>query len=73
MRRKKRQHSSRSWEQSSRYDGLDLPDDEFDYEDFVAREFGGDKRRLLSGLKWYWWLTAVALIFVFALFGLRFF
>ena len=23
------------------YDGLDLPDDEFDYDEYVAREFGG--------------------------------
>ncbi len=25
-------------------DGLDLPDEEFDYEDFVAKEFGGTSR-----------------------------
>ncbi|MDP6208962.1 MAG: hypothetical protein QGG01_11670, partial [Roseibacillus sp.] len=30
----------RSWEQDDTHDGLDLPDEDFDYEDFVAREFG---------------------------------
>ncbi len=24
-------------------DGLDLPDEEFDYEEFVAKEFGGGR------------------------------
>lgn len=49
----------KSWEQDSSADGLDLPDDDFDYEDFVAREFGGAPHRK-TGVKWYWWLLAVA-------------
>lgn len=53
---KKRKH----WEQESAYDGLGIPDDEFDYEEFVAREFSNKPHRQI-GIKWYWWVTAVGL------------
>lgn len=51
----------RSWEQDLSKDGLDLPGDDFDYEKFIAREFGGAPHRAL-GIKWYWWLLGVALL-----------
>ena len=55
----------REWEQDSLYDGLDIPDDEFDYEDFLQREFG-QKTHEKVGIKWYWWATGVALLVLFA-------
>lgn len=51
----------RSWQQNKSADGLDLPDEKFDYDDFVAREFGKAPHRK-TGLKWYWWALAVALL-----------
>ena len=48
----------KSWEQDSAQDGLDLPDEDFDYDEFVAREFGKAPHRSL-GVKWYWWLLGV--------------
>jgi hypothetical protein len=39
-------------------DGLDLPDEEFDYEDFVAREFGHRTSKAIR-IRWYWVVTAV--------------
>lgn len=51
----------KSWESDPAADGLDLPDEEFDYEDFVAREFGRAPHRAL-GVKWYWWLLGVAVL-----------
>jgi hypothetical protein len=48
----------RSWEQDPVYDGLDLPDQDFDYDDFLTREFGKSPHRRL-GVKWYWWLLGV--------------
>ena len=51
----------RSWKQKKSADGLDLPDDDFDYENFVAREFGKAPHQTL-GVKWYWWLLGVALL-----------
>ena len=74
--RRKRQQSAasgsrRSWEQESAQDGLGLPGEDFDYDDFVAREFGGKPHRKI-GIKWYWWVTAVAVLalIVFAGFSL---
>ena len=61
MRRKKMARKPKPWEQDSTYDGLGLPDDDFDYEDYVEREFGGKPHKRI-GIAWYWWLTAVALI-----------
>jgi hypothetical protein len=53
----------RSWEQDEACDGADLPDEEFDYDDFVRREFGrGSARVKPPGLRWYWWLTAIILL-----------
>ena len=40
---------------------LDLPDDDlFDYDSFVADEFGSTPKR--SAKEWLWWLTAVILL-----------
>jgi hypothetical protein len=51
--------AKKSWEQDSAADGLDLPDEDFDYNDFVASEFGHAPHRRI-GVKWYWWLLGVA-------------
>jgi hypothetical protein len=51
----------KSWQQDASADGLDLPDDDFDYDEFVAREFGETPHRKL-GLKWYWWLLGVGVL-----------
>jgi hypothetical protein len=50
------------WSGNTDADGLDLPDDEFDYADFVAREFGGksSKQALTSNV--WWWVALVLLI-----------
>lgn len=48
------------WSEQARYDSLDLPDDKFDYDDFVKREFGGEKPAP-RGVQRVWWLLAIAL------------
>jgi len=58
---KKPRAKKRSWEQNPAEDGLNLPDDDFDYDEFIAREFGKAPHRTL-GIKWYWWVLAVALL-----------
>ncbi|MCH7227262.1 hypothetical protein [Haloferula sp. A504] len=62
----------RSWEQEAAHDGLDLPDDDFDYDDFVKREFGKAPHRRVP-IRWYWWLTAVVLLVLMAWAGGRLF
>ena len=43
---------------------LDLPDDEFDYDEFVREEFGEKKPSPVRprGVSWFWWIVAVALL-----------
>lgn len=53
--------AQKSWEQPSSLDGLDLPEDDLDYEDFCKREFGKSPHHK-TGLKWYWWLLGVAIL-----------
>ena len=47
------------WSDAARVDGLDLPDENFDYADFVKREFGGQKV-MPRGIHWFWWVVALA-------------
>ena len=53
-------------DEQSIYDGVDLPDDHFDYDDFIRREFGGGtdkwtkKRGLAAG-------SAIALLLIILL------
>ena len=41
-------------------DGLRLPDEEFDYEEFAKREFGPGAGA--PGIQPIWWITAVVLL-----------
>ena len=46
------------WSEAAAADGLDLPDEEFNYEDFVKREFGDNSPRPRDA-KWFWWIVAL--------------
>ena len=48
------------WSEEAHYDGLDLPDDKFDYDDFVKKEFSRGKP-MPRDVHWFWWLLAIAL------------
>jgi hypothetical protein len=58
------------WSDESRTDGLDLPDDSFDYDDYAQREFGS-KKVVPRGLDPIWWITAIVLLILLALFFWR--
>ncbi|MDW8309182.1 MAG: zinc-ribbon domain-containing protein [Verrucomicrobiales bacterium] len=49
------------WSEQARYDGLDLPEEEFDHEDFVRREFGSPSP-IPRGVHWFWWWVAAGLV-----------
>jgi hypothetical protein len=57
------------WSHAAKNDSLSLPDDSFDYDDFVKREFGS-KNPVPRGLHWFWWLMAVLVLAAFVLFWL---
>ena len=47
------------WSESAQSQSPDLPDDEFNYDEFVQHEFGKPKR---SAMKTFWWIVAVLLL-----------
>ncbi len=49
------------WSEESHADGLDLPDETFDYDDFVKREFEG-KSPVPRGIHWFWWVIAIVIL-----------
>ncbi len=55
-------HNSGWREEGESYDALGLPDDGFDYEDFVEQEFGSSPKP--AGIKTIWWVTAILVVVV---------
>lgn len=53
-------HNSGWREGAESYDGVDLPDQEFNYDEFVREEFGSGVKP--TGIKTLWWITAIVLI-----------
>ena len=51
--------------------GLDLPDDDFDYEEFTRREFGDDGGLKPDGIPWLWWAAALLVLAAFLAAALR--
>jgi hypothetical protein len=47
------------WSEQAATQGLNLPDEEFDYEEFTKREFGGENPVKPAGVSWLWWIIAV--------------
>ena len=58
------------WSEEAYTSSLDLPEEKFDYDDFVEREFGRQSP-VPRGIHWVWWLTALLLAGVFLFFWLR--
>ena len=48
------------------YDALDLPEDGFDYDEFVRKEFGASAKP--SGVKTVWWVVGILVVVAFAIF-----
>lgn len=51
------------WSEQARYDSLGIPDEEFDYNEFVQNEFEGKKPRRKNQTLWF----VVAVILLIAL------
>lgn len=49
------------WSEAAASDGLDLPEEQFDYEHYLKKEFGSESP-VPEGIPWFWWLVAVALL-----------
>ncbi|MBI2950225.1 MAG: zinc ribbon domain-containing protein [Verrucomicrobia bacterium] len=49
------------WSEDAKSDALGLPDDSFDYEDYLKREFGPREVRP-RGIRPLWWVTSILLL-----------
>lgn len=49
------------WSEEAATGGLDLPDEAFNYSDFVEKEFG-NKEPKPRGISWFWWIVGLALV-----------
>ena len=58
------------WSEAARTDGLGLPDENFDCQDFVKREVGS-KSAVPRGVHWFWWVVALLLAAAFITYWLR--
>ena len=54
---------STGWSEQAQTDELNLPQGDFDYQDFIQQEFG-PKRRVPRGVHWFWWLIAVVVVII---------
>lgn len=61
--------SKSGWNEAAEtYDGLDLPDEDFDYDDFIQREFGADREgRASLSKETLWKIVAAVLLAVMVL------
>ena len=53
------------WAEDAYAGNLGLPEEKFDYENFVKQEFGRERAKS-RGLAWVWWITGVLLILLLA-------
>jgi len=53
------------WNEEAAVSGLDLPDEDFDYEAFVENEFG-ERRRTVPKRKRLWTLVGILILLVMA-------
>jgi hypothetical protein len=52
------------WSEQAQQDALGLPDADFDYDDFVRREFAPDRIKP-RGIGWFWWAVAAVVLVAF--------
>jgi hypothetical protein len=52
------------WSEASAQSDLGLPEEGFDYDEYVQREFGPPSPRP-RGIKWLWWVVALIILAAF--------
>jgi hypothetical protein len=49
-----------AWSEEAEQQGSEYPEEDFNYEDFVRKEFGN--RPVPRGISWFWWVVAVLVL-----------
>jgi hypothetical protein len=58
------------WSDEAATSGLDLPDENFNYDEFVENEFGG-KKPIPHGIRPFWWVIALLILGAIVYFLIR--
>jgi hypothetical protein len=58
------------WSEPAQASHLGLPDENFDYGEFLKEEFDSGRAKP-RGIHWVWWLTALLLVVLFLFFWFR--
>ena len=53
------------WTNEAQYESIQLQEEEFDYDDFLKREFGQGGRPRYKRLHWVWIIVAILLVLFF--------
>jgi zinc-ribbon domain len=61
------------WSDRAHADRLGIPDEDFDYDDYVQEEFGGKSNAPIKphGITWLWWVVALGLVLLLFSWWLR--
>lgn len=59
------------WSEQAAASDLGLPDEDFDYEEYVKREFA-EKKAVPRGISRFWWVIAVAVVIAMLILLFRF-
>jgi len=59
------------WSEKAQGQRLGLPDDEFDYDEFVREEFGSKEQIRPHGISWLWWIVGIVLLLTLIALWLR--
>ena len=60
------------WSETAQAQRLGLPEDDFNYDEFVKGEFGSKAGLPPRGIRWLWWVVALLLLAVFTAWFLHF-
>ena len=60
------------WSPEAQAQQLGLPEEHFDYDEFVRDEFGTESKVRPRGISWLWWGVALLLLATFAYAFLRY-
>lgn len=55
------------WSEKATAQRLGLPDEDFDYDEFIQEEFSPSRRRAKPRIGWIWWVAALVLVLLLGL------
>jgi len=61
------------WSDKAHTERLGLPDEEFDYDEFIKEEFSDQNKIRPRGIRWLWWIVAILVVVVILVMAMNLF